>query len=173
MKRIFLFLAGLLLSACSSTPLYVTDSGVSIYLAEEPEVEADRFKITFTFESPTDDPHLVQTIELYGTAGIESFRANRFTNRDVHWTEKTDTQYRRMTIMPGEVVGADERNGFAMLPSDWLPGMNADYLDDHKIQGKVVFTRPEFQTIYHLDFEYGKLVWYIEGKDVRMEWSAK
>lgn len=172
MKLVALLLS-LLLAACSSTPLFVTEHGVSIYLVDEPEVAADSYRIKFQFESPTDDPNIIQQIELDGYTGIESFRVGLLsrTGTDTHHQKSVQTQNRRMTLMPGEVRGTDERNGFAMLPSNWPPLFNADYLKAHKIQGKIVKMRPEASTVYHLDFERGKLIWYIEDTDIRMEWN--
>lgn len=165
------------LSGCASSPLYVTDDGVSIYLQKKPVVKQDEYSIHFKFETPTDDTHIIQQIEMNDGewTGIESFRIGSWsqTGVDHHYSEGIQWQYRRLTLMPGEVRDTDENNGFAMLPSGWPEGFNEHYRQQHKIQGEIVKMRPEHQTIYHLDFKDGKLVWYVEGQDIRREWTAE
>jgi hypothetical protein len=176
MKRLLL-LALLLLSGCASSPLFVSDDGVSIYLQKKPVVKKDEYSIHFKFETPTDDSHVIQQIEMNGDqwTGIESFRVKSWgqTGTDHHHMSRTSVQHRRMTLMPGSVRGVDESNGFAMLPSGWPDQFNQNYRDGHKIQGEIIKMRPEHRTIYHLDFKDGKLVWYIEGESIRREWLAE
>lgn len=163
------------LTGCAS-PLFVTDDGVSIFLQRTPEVKHNEYRIQFRFESPTNDKDVIQQIEMNETwTGIESFRISKWgqTCVDTHHATGISIQRRRMTLMPGEVRGVDlSPFGFAMLPSEWPDGFNQDYREQHKVQGEIVKIRPEYKTIYHLDFENGRLVWYIEGQDVRREWVA-
>jgi hypothetical protein len=76
--------------------------------------------------------------------------------------------------MPGSVTGVDESlGGFSMLPSDWPSNFNEKFLKRHKIQGSVSSFRVEYRTVYHLHYDDGKLVWHIEGTDIRREWEAE
>lgn len=164
------------LTGCQAVPLYETRRGVSVYLDEEPTVERDYYKIDFRFSSPTDDPHLIQWIELNGWTGVEAFRPRWHgrTGADHHYPSKgTTKQYRRITIAPGKVEGADETsNGFSMLPSEWPDGFNSDYREHHKIQGRVVYRRPEYETVYLIEFKDGVLIWSVEGTDIQHRWEA-
>jgi hypothetical protein len=164
-----------LLAGCV-TPLYETRDGVSIYLVGEPTVERDYYRIEFKFETPTDDPHLIQWIELNGWTGVEVFTPRLFerTVVDHHYPSRgTKEQYRRMLIAPGKVVGVDmTTGGFGMLPSEWPEGFNPDYRKGHVIRGRVVYRKPEFETVYRLDFKDGRLVWSVEGTDIRRKWTV-
>lgn len=174
-KNAILFVLCLLFAGCA-TPLYQSPDRVSIFLHSEPEVLEDSYKIKFRFESPTQDPHLIQWIEVNGYHGVEAFRITPpyQSQVDTHFTEDTTQQLRRITIAPGEVEGVDATFwGFSMLPSNWPPEFNAAYRAKHKIQGHVVYRRPEHETIYHLDFVDGVLRWWVEGTDVKREWRAK
>jgi hypothetical protein len=163
------------LVGCASEPLYVTNSSVSIYLEGDPVVKENTFEIRFHFESPTKEKHIIQQIECGGWTGIESFRLhpNGSTSTDTHFIENRVYDKRRMTLIPGEVADVDEGffSGFSMLPSGWPDNWNAKFRQKHKIQGTIVKMRPEFQTIYHLEFAQGKLIWTVEGTSVRREWS--
>lgn len=163
------------LSGCTSQPLYVTRSGVSIYLEQEPVVKQDTFEIKFSFKSPTKDSHIIQQIENDGWTGIEAFRTRcGKTTTDTHFIVAALINKRRMTLIPGTVEDVDEGffSGFSMLPSGWPERWNEKFRQEHKIQGRIVKMRPEYQTIYHLHFEAGKLVWFVEGTDVHREWEA-
>ena len=176
MKRL-LIMAMLFLTGCAASPLYVSDEGVSVYLQKKPEVTKDSYSIYFKFEIPTNDTHAIQQIEMNGDkwTGIEAFRirAWRMTGIDHHHVDGVTRQFRRITLMPGAVQGTDELNGFSMLPSGWPEEFNQNYRSQRKVQGEIVKMRPEYKTIYHLDFENGRLVWYIEGQDIRREWIAE
>ena len=176
-----LALASLLFAAltgCTATPLYETPRGVSVYLNEEPTVERDYFEIEFRFSTPTEDPHLIQWIEVNERwTGVESFTPlwHGRTGIDRHYSGKgTVSQYRRVTIAPGEVEGTDEtRFGFAMLPSEWPERFNPKYRSEYKIQGRVVYRRPEYETVYLIEFENGVLTWSVEGTDIQHRWEAE
>lgn len=172
--KALLFALCCLLAGCT-VPLYETRDGVSIHLVDEPQVEANRYRIEFRFESPTDDPHLIQWVELGDYHGVESFRVlpDGKTGIDIHFTARTIKQNRRITIAPGKVEGADETTaGFAMLPSNWPDEFNEHYREDHSIEGRVVYRRDEMKTVYNLDFESGVLRWSVEGTDIRREWKV-
>lgn len=163
------------LVGCTSQPLYVTKSGVSIYLKEEPVVAENSFTIKFSFESPTDDKHIIQQIETSEWTGIESFRTfSGKTTTDTHSMIGLLEDSRRMTLIPGEVADTDESlfSGFSMLPSAWPEYWNSKFRKDHVVRGYIVKMRPEFQTIYNLEFAQGKLVWTVEGTQLRREWSV-
>lgn len=164
-----------LLAGCA-TPLYQSHDKVSIFLHSEPEVQENSYNIKFRFETPTDDPHLIQWIELGDFHGVESFRITYpyQSQVDTHHVDQTYRQFRRITIAPGKVEGTDETFwGFSMLPSEWPPNFNENYRKNHKIQGRVVYRKPEHQTVYHLDFEAGVLRWWVEGTDVKREWRMQ
>ena len=174
MRKLALLL--LVFVAGCTTPLYRSPDGVSIHLRGEPTVEKDYYEIQFRFESPTDDPHLIQWIELNGWTGVEAFTVlmDGKTSIDTHHPGRgTTKQYRRITIAPGKVEGTDQTFwGFSMLPSEWPEGFNDHYRKWREIRGRVAYRLPARATIYRLEFEEGKLVWYVEGTDVRREWYA-
>lgn len=167
---ILLFLAG------CTTPLYTSRDHVGIYLYGEPEVTENSYVLKMQFETPTDDPHLIQWIDTGTFHGVESFRVTgKYKSQvDTHSVEGSNYQHRRITIAPGEVEGTDATMwGFSMLPSEWPPNFNQNYRASHKIQGRVVYRKPEHETIYYLHFEDGVLAWWIEGReDTKREWRA-
>jgi hypothetical protein len=59
-----------------------------------------------------------------------------------------------------------------MLPSGWPENFNADYRARCKIQGHVVYRKPEHETVYILNFADGVLTWHVEGTDIVYTWSA-
>lgn len=165
----------LLLAGCA-TPLYETNDGVSLYLVGEPVVEKDNYEIQFQFETPTDDPHFIQWVEINGWTGVEAFRV-RFNQRsgvDTHFSRGIDRQSRLMTVAPGKVEGTDETTaGFSMLPSEWPAGFNAKYRERHTIQGRVAWRKADKATVYRLEFTPGCLVWSVEGTPVKREWRVR
>jgi hypothetical protein len=173
--RKLLVLCLLFVAGCTTTPLYQSHDQVSIYLASEPEVKENGYKIKLKFQSPTNDPHLIQWIDLGQWHGVESFRVmpDYKSWTDTHSTEDTLEQHRKITIAPGEVEGVDDTfGGFAMLPSEWPPNFNAIYQKNHAIQGRVVYRLPEHETIYYLSFKDGVLQWWVEGSNEKQEWRA-
>lgn len=174
--RTAIFLLALLLTGCGSTPLFVSDDQVSIYLRTEPEVKEDEFRIRFRFDSPTGDTHLVQRLEFDSWQAEEAFRVTEGykSHTDSHWSEDVNFQHRRMVIRPGAVDGVDETPfGFSMLPGPWPPGFNEDYRDDREIRGYIVYLRPEHATVYTLTFDHGVLTWQVEGTDIKHVWRAE
>lgn len=175
MKRLALLLL-LLLAGCT-TPLYESRDHVGIHLYGEPTVTDTSYEFKMQFESPTEDPHLIQWIDVGRYHGVESFRVvYPYKSRvDTHSVSETNFQHRRITIAPGDVEGTDATFwGFAMLPSEWPPNFNAGHLKNHKIQGRVVYRKPEHETVYYLHFENGVLTWWIEGhEDDKREWRAE
>lgn len=171
-----LFMGVLLSLAGCATPLYEDHNRVSLYLVGEPTVKRDSFEIQFQFETPTDDPHVIQWIEMNNWTGVESFRVlwEKRTGIDTHFSSEIQQQSRRMTVAPGRVEGVDETTaGFAMLPSEWPEGFNAKYRERHTIQGRVAWRKADKATVYRLEFTPGKLVWSVEGTNVRREWHAR
>ncbi len=172
-----LLLCLMFLAGCSTTPLFVSDDRVSIYLRGEPEVTDDSFRIKFKFDSPTADPHLIQTLRIWTWSGTESFRVTdgymSFT--DTHYSGEIGSHHiRRMTIMPGSVEDTDETLfGFSMLPSGWPDGFNRKYREDHEIKGRVAYVKPEHATTYTLTFVGGVLTWRIVGTDIKHVWRAE
>ena len=185
-RAFFVILIAVILTGCGTTPLYESRDAVSIHLYNEPVVTHDSFSIHFRFEPPglvgtppgqPDDPHLIQWIDINNWTGVEAFRVlpDGKSALDHHFTGKgTSKQSRRITICPGKVEGVDETtSGFSMLPSGWPDEFNSRYRSGHKVQGRVVYRLSEKATVYRLDFADGKLVWSVEGTDVRREWSAE
>lgn len=181
---IFVFIALIVGGCVSTTPLYESRDTVSIHLYGEPVVTKDSFSISFQFETPDysppspyhepDVPHFIQWVNVNEWTGVEAFRIlpHGKSGVDHHFTQGVRKQHRRITITPGKVEGADETTaGFSMLPSEWADGFNSKYRENHEIKGRVVHRLTEKATVYLLDFEDGKLVWSVEGTDVRREWS--
>lgn len=171
-----LFLLAVLGGCASSQPLYVNDNGVSVYLESEPTISNDSFEIKLHFETNAKSKHVIQQIESGGWLGIESFRLfSGSTTTDTHTMTNSSANRRRMTLIPGEVSGADEGffSGFAMLPSAWPSGWNEAFRKSHQIQGQIVALKPEFTTIYHIEFSNGKLILYVEGSSIRREWTTR
>lgn len=179
----FLFVG---LPACAShTVLYDGKSAtqevekVKIILIGEPTVKKDSFIIYFKFESPTDDTHVIQQIELNKNwIGIESFRMynGKFapSQRDKHFSNNITRQGRRMTVMPGKIEDADESLlGFAMLPSGWPNNFNEAYREKHEIKGRITKMVPEAAITYILNFNNGVLTFEVEGTDIKHTWTSE
>lgn len=173
-KYAILFL--LFLTGCT-TPLYESRDHVGVHLYGEPTVEETSYKFKMKFESPTDDPHLIQWVDVGQYHGVEAFRSlpEYKTFVDTHFVSDTNFQHRRMTIAPGKVEGVDATMwGFSMLPSEWPDNFNERYRSGHEIQGRVVYRKPEHETVYYLHFENGVLTFWIEGmEDQKREWRAE
>lgn len=94
--------------------------------------------------------HVVQEIQLdSGSILIECFRCDGEPLYDFHsWWHRPHS--RTMKVYAADVVGADERRGFAHLPenmdglkTDVGPGFNSDYQADHETRGKIVKRSPK------------------------------
>jgi hypothetical protein len=175
MKRLALLLL-LFLAGCT-IPLYESRDRVGIDLWGSPTVTEDSYEFQMKFDSPTDDPYLIQWIDVGPYHGVEAFRVVEpyKSQVDTHSVSETNFQHRRITIAPGDIEGADETFwGFSMLPSQWPDNFNATYRANHNIQGRVVYRKPEHETVYYLHFENGVLTWWIEGhEDEKREWRAE
>jgi len=203
LRLTFLLFVSIGLTGCAHrTLLYQDKDHVTVYLVNAPEVTKDSYSIEFQFEAPTNDTHLIQTLNQKTWSATESFRVIYYadeTSVDHHWVAgPIQTDWRRMVIRPGKVVGTDEANtGFSMLPGGWPDRFNWTYrynagkITDqkdprfgtvvpdpqfgvrHKIQGFIEYERPEYATIYHIQFVNGLLTWSVEGTDIKYEWKAE
>lgn len=187
LKVLLLLLMSMALVGCTAlTPLYESKDHVSIYLAGEPEVERTHYKIRFVFETPTDDTHLIQTLDLGIWTGTEAFRTQYFvdeTGIDSHWIDSPDAPHdssqwyidnRTITIRPGEVVDVDENcGGFSMLPGGWPDNFNKSFRESHSVQGRIEYERSEHATTYQINFVNGVLRFNVVGTSVSYQWKVQ